>query len=306
VTRESFEVPPRRAGRDVTVCVGCLCNQKRRLGAIVLGLDRRVTYMAGATIVGKHDLTSKLFQLPFGFAGAVAGTVPDCERFISFLWEYMEQLKDVAPPIQLDHIHHVVQHAQFQVILSQFENALVTKLGLTRQEWLDRRSDTGLRLEGRELLKKIKPDFSCLIAGFLERCPVLMRVVRNNPAEEIVSHSAIGIGARFAMEKLASRTQGPYCTIQRTALALSEALRYAKRKSRPYVGPPAYCVVLEPGEGRQFDPQSTILREWSKTIKAKNTEVLDGDEYWNQFSPILVPIPRKTKQPVSQTAGQGP
>jgi hypothetical protein len=262
--------------------------------------------MAGSTVLGKHDLVSKLFNLPFDFQGVVAGTTPICERFISFLCEYMtQQLVAIPGALQLDHITYVSKNAQWQVILSLFEHKLVTELGLTRNEWLDRHSNSTLRLEGRILLKKVQPDFSCLIAGFLESGPVLLRIVRNNPLEEIPTHSAIGYGASFALKKLAARTQGPYCSIQRTALAISEALRYSRRKSRPYVGPPAYCVVLEPNQVRQFDPNAELLRRWSKNIKNKNTETLDSEDYWKEFLPLLSTIPRTPKLPASQMEGQG-
>jgi hypothetical protein len=291
----------------MTLCIGGLCNQKRKLGGIVLGLDMRMTYEAQDKVVAKHDLTSKLFQLPFGFAGAVAGTFSGCERFISFLWEYMEQVSAALAggPLEVDHIDYAAKRAQWQVILSLFENKLVTELGLTRKEWLDRSADRILKLEGRALLKKIEPDVSCLIAGFLPKCPVLIRIAGKHPPEEIVSHSTIGFGSKFAIKKLAARQQGPYCSIQRTALAVSEALRYARTKTK-YVGPPAHCVVLEPGLARQFDPNAKLLRRWSKIIKNKDSEKLDSDEYWNEFSPLLSPISRIFKLSVSQTAEQEP
>jgi hypothetical protein len=265
-------------------------------------LDRRATYTAGNIVQGKHDLVSKLFQLPYGFCAAVAGTLPICERFISYLWEYMEQLEQVSGPIQLDHIVGATKRAQWQIILTHFDQELVNKLGLTRNEWLDRHANATLRLEGRALLKNIKPAFACLIAGFLPRSSVLMRVVQNNVPEEIVSHSAIGSGALFAMQKLADRTQGPYCTIQRTGLGVSEALRYAKRKNSPYVGPPSHCVVLEPNEARQFDSNAELLRRWRKTIRDKKSDELDSEKYWKEFAPLLTPIPRTPQRPISPTA----
>ncbi len=267
----------------------------------MLGLDLRVTYTAQNVVLGKHDLTSKLFQLPFGFCGAVAGTMPHCEMLISFLWEYMEKLASVSSHLQLDHIVFAARNASEKIVLSLFDRALVNKLGMTRNEWIDRQSDSALKSDGRTLLSTINPDASCLIAGFIRSSPVLIRLVGKNSPEEIVGHSAIGIGAKFALEKLSIRTQGPYCSIQRTALAFSEGLRYARRMSDGYVGPPANCLVLEPGAARQFNPQSEILRKWSKTIKRSKTDILDSNEYWKEFRTILVDIPKYSRRPTSQT-----
>ena len=154
------------------------------------------------------------------------------------------------------------------------------------------------------LLSKIQPTASCLIAGFVQSSPVLIRVVGKNIPDEIVSHSAIGIGAKFAMEKLAVRTQGPYCSIQRTALAFSEALRFAKRKSDGFVGPPAHCLVLEPELSMMFDSKTELLRGWSKEVKPRITEELDKDKYWERFRSLLQPVPRLLKQSGVQTLEQ--
>lgn len=289
----------------MTVCVGALCNNKKTPSAIMLGVDTRITYTSKAVVLGKHDLTSKMFQLPFGFAGAVAGTVPLCEMLISWLWEGMEKLSAISGELQLDHIVFAARNASEQILLSLFDRALVNELGMTRNEWIDRQSDLSLKEDGRAVLKRIKPDVACLVAGFLRGNPVLIRLVGKQPPEEIPSHTAIGIGARFALQKLALRQQGPYCSIQRTGLGFSEALRHAKRKSGGYVGPPAYCVVIQPNLARQFDPKSSVLRRWSKEIKPKNSEALDDDKYWNEFSPLLEEIPRKPRQSDAQTLEQG-
>lgn len=295
---------PRWAGTDMTVCIGAICNQKRSPSAIMLGMDIRISYTRNGTVVGKHDLTSKWFQLPFGFSGAIAGTVPDCERFISYLWEYMTQACSDPSTLQLDHIVIAARNANEKIVLSMFDAALVNKLGMTRNEWIDRQSDQVLKMEGRQLLHRINPDSSCLIAGFAQGHPVLLRIVGKNPPEEIPSHSAIGIGAAFAMEKLSARTQSPYCSIQRSGLAFTEALCNARRKSGGFVGPPAHCVVLQPGIARQFDTESEVLRKWGKTVKNKDTHMLDGDEYWEEFRKILIDIPRPSKQSDSQTLEQ--
>lgn len=57
----------RRSRREMTVCIGAVCNQKRLPGAIMLAQDLRVTFTRfNNQIVGAHDLTSKTFDLPFG------------------------------------------------------------------------------------------------------------------------------------------------------------------------------------------------------------------------------------------------
>jgi hypothetical protein len=296
---EYVETPRHRARGTMTVGIGSICNHRRIPGAIMLGLDMRVTYTTQNVVLGKHDLTSKLFDLPFGFSGVVAGTMPHCETLISFLCEYLKNPAISLDDLQLDHIVFAARHAGEQIVLSLFDRALVNKLGMTRNEWIDRQSDSNLKSDGRALLAKVNPDVSCLIAGFIRSGPVLIRVVGKNLPEEIVSHSAIGIGAKFALEKLSARAQGPYCSIQRTALAFSEGLRYAKRKSDGYVGPPANCLVIEPGSFRQFAPQSELLRKWSRDIKISKTEVLDSEEYWKEFCQILTVVPRFSRQATS-------
>lgn len=288
----------------MTVCIGAMCNNTRNPPAIMLGVDTRITYMAKERILGKHDLTSKSFQLPFGFCGIVAGTVPDCETLISYLWEYMEKLNSIVDQLQLDHIVFAARNASEQVLLSLFDRELVNKLGMTRNEWIDRQEMASLKEDGRNVLKLVKPDMACLIAGFLRGSPVLIRLVGKNKPEEIPSHTAIGIGAKFALQKLALRTQGPYCSIQRTALGFSEALRHARRQSKGLVGPPAYCLVLQPGFARQFDPKSDVLRKWSRDIKPQNTEALDSDEHWKEFCPLLSEVPRPPMRSGAQTLEQ--
>ena len=304
VTLEYVEAPPQLLGGDMTVCIGAICNQKRIPGAIMIVHDVRVSYMANGAMLGKHDLTSKLYQLPFGFAAAIAGTIPDCGKFISYLGEFMSQLPS-GGDLQLDHIVFAARNASEQLVLSMFDSALVNNLGMTRNEWINRQSDQVLKAEGRMLLQRVKPDASCLIAGFCQNRPLMLKVVSKNPPEEIPSHSAIGVGAIFALQKLSRRTQGPYCSIQRTALAFSEGVRFARQKGSGYVGPPAHCVILEPGLARQFDSKSDILRKWSKTIKPKDTHLLDADEYWQEFSKTLIEVPRTNRQAGSQTPETG-
>lgn len=271
----------------------------------MLGVDLRTTYKARDIVLGKHDLTSKIFGLPLGFQAVVAGTIPLCERLISFLWDGMERVgREVSGPLQLDHIVFAARNATEQIVLSLFDNALVNQLGMTRNEWIDRQSDSTLKIEGRALLEKINPDASCLIAGFLRGSPVLIRIVGKNPPDEVVSHTAIGIGAIYALEKLAARTQGPYCSIQRTALAMSEGLRYARRKCDGFVGPPANCLILEPELIRQFNPQSKLLIEWGRTVRNSRTNSLDSEEFWKQFSQILAEAPRFSRQSGAQTLEQ--
>ncbi len=53
-----------------------------------------MTYIAGTAVVGKHDQTSKLFSLPFGFLGIVAGTFYQCERFISYFYDRMAEIQN--------------------------------------------------------------------------------------------------------------------------------------------------------------------------------------------------------------------
>lgn len=298
VSREIVQ-SPRQKRRAMTVGIGAICNQKTLPGAIMLGVDLRVTYTAKDVVLGKHDLTSKLFQLPYGFCAAVAGTMPFCETLISLLWAHMEELAPVSQNLQLEHIKNAATNAGDQILFSLFDKELVNELGMTRNEWIDRQSDPKLQADGRTLLAKINHDASCLIAGFIRSSPVLIRMIGKNVPEEIVSHSAIGIGAIFALQKMAVRTQGPYCSIQRTALAVSEGLRYARTKGRGYVGPPANCFVLEPGIARQFDPQSAVLRGWSRTIKRSATEVLDSEVCRTEFRQILTEVSKPATQSTS-------
>jgi hypothetical protein len=295
---------PRQLRDKMTVCIGSICNMKKSPGAIMLGLDMRVTHTMNGIALLKHDLTSKLFDLPYGFIGVVAGYMPHCETLISYVWDYMEKLAAVRGDLQLDHIVFAARNASEQLLLSLFDRELVNKFGITRNEWIDRQSDAVLKMEGRVLLSKIRPDASCLVGGFLQSRPVLIRLVGKNAPDEIVGHCAIGIGAKFALQKLATRMQGPYCSIQRTALAFSEALRFAKRKSDGFVGPPAHCLVLEPALLSHFDSQSPVLREWSRTIKASMTDNLDDDECWEKFRHLLEPVPKLVRQSGVQTLGQ--
>lgn len=232
--------------------------------------------------------------------------MPHCERLISFLNDNMGKLSSLDPAdLRLDHIVNCLRNASEEVLLFFFDRELVNKLGMRRNEWIDRQSDVALKMEGQGLLQGINLDVSCLIAGFLSGQPMLLRSVGKNVVEEIVSHAAVGIGAQFALQKLASRTQGPYCSIQRTALGFSEALRYAKRMSRGLVGHPAFCAVLEPGGlVSQFDSQSGVLRNWSKVIKASRTDLLDSDKYWEEFRPLLEPVSKQSRLAGAQTLGQ--
>jgi hypothetical protein len=299
---EIVESPP-RPRKAMTVCIGAICEEKRNPGAIMLGVDLRITYTSqGGTIHGKHDLSSKVFSLPYGFSAVVAGTMPRCQTLISFLYDYMENLAPVSENLQLDHISFCAKRASEQVTLSIFERALVNNLGMTRLEWVERQSNIPLREDGRNLLAKINPDANCLIAGFIRSRPVLIRVMGKQVPEEITSHSAIGIGAKYALQKLAKRRQGPYCSMQRTALALSEGLRYARKMSGGFVGPPAHCLILRPEMAAvQFNPQADLLRRWSRATKAKDTDSLDSEEYRGEFSKILVEVPQLTKQSASRT-----
>lgn len=274
----------------MTVGIGCICGQKSKPGAIALGLDTRMTYIAGTAVVGKHDQTSKLFSLPFGFLGIVAGTFYQCERFISYFYDRMAETAKAVPEVQLDHAVNAMTYANHQVRLRLFENELVSKMGLTRMEWLDRKSNPKLRRAGRWLARQIVPDVYSIVAGFLRDRPVLLRVCGKDPVEEEQSHTVIGSGGDFALKKLAFRGQGPYCSIQRTALSISEALRFARRKNR-FVGPPAFGVLVLPGKiGKQFDSTATLLRNWSKSTKKAETPNLDSPEHWKEFEQILIPL----------------
>jgi hypothetical protein len=277
--------------RPVTVGIGCLCHQSNRPGVIALALDTRMTYVAGDAVCGTHDLTSKLFSLPLGCLGIVAGTFSQCERFVSYLWDRMTTTTQKVKEVELDHVVHAATYANHQVRLSLFENALVSNMGLTRHEWLDRiSSDPRLRRAGRWMAKRIEPDVQSIVAGFIQSRPVLLRVSGKEPVEEEPSHTVIGSGGGFALQKLAFRTQGPYASVQRTALAMSEALRFARRKDG-YVGPPAYGILLWPGGiAKQYDTTEALLRNWSRSIKKADTPSLDSQERWNEFEVLLTPF----------------
>jgi hypothetical protein len=278
----------RRILAPITVCIGCLCKQRERPGAIVLGFDRRMTYVSGPTVTGKHDLTSKLFVLPLSFLGVVAGSFSQCERFISFLTDYMHKLKDINP-VELEHIYKAVTDANHQIRLTMFEDELVSQLGMTRVEWLDRfPKNSKLRRFGHALANKVDPDVYCVVAGFVHSGPVLIRICGKKMAEEMASHTAIGSGAALALNRLAFRTQGPYCSIQRTALSVSEALRHSRRNK--YVGPPAHSLVLTPSSVLQFNPNAKLLRDWSKNVKKSETDKLDLDVHWKEFEALLTPV----------------
>src|SRR5208282_5240580 len=262
--------PSRQEAGPMTVGIGCICGQKNKPGAIQIGMDVRMTQVAGNKIHAKHDLTSKLFDLPLGFWGIVAGTFPQCERFISFTADYLGIAllaveNKVIEQIELDHITKSVTNANHKMRLEMFENELVSQFGMTRNEWLDRcPKDPLLKKEGRALAGQVEPDVYAIIAGFIRSSPVLLRICGKNLVEEIVSHTAIGIpsASTSVYKRMAFRTQSPYCSIQRTALAMSESLRAARKSSRKYVGPSANVLVIQPDRLLQFAPESPLLKQW--------------------------------------------
>jgi hypothetical protein len=65
------------------------------------------------------------------------------------------------------------------------------------------------------------------------------------------------------------------------------------------------CAAFR-GIAKQFNPQSNLLRKWSRDIKNSKTDTLDTDEHWYEFKDILLPVPNTIKQSTSQMSEQVP
>jgi hypothetical protein len=74
----------------MTVGIGLLCDGGKH---IWLAADMRGSYGE----VSRNDYTGKLFELPFSFCGAIAGTIGPCSDVISELHHRMEQI----PPTEM-------------------------------------------------------------------------------------------------------------------------------------------------------------------------------------------------------------
>ena len=78
----------------MTIGIGLLCQGGK---CILMGADKRGTYEYAAT---SNDECGKLFDLPFGFCGAIAGTVSYAEAVISELHHRMGSLAENARSVE--------------------------------------------------------------------------------------------------------------------------------------------------------------------------------------------------------------
>jgi hypothetical protein len=239
----------------MTVGIGLLCDRGRH---ILLAADMRASYG-----VSQNDQTGKLFDLPFNFCGAIAGTIGWCDEIISELHWKMGKL----PENQLgaEKIREAILDSYTKIYVMLSDQELRNRLKITFDQYRhDKNLVRRVRLAADEVLQAIEVDVDLIVAGFIKAGPVQFVAhggtsVRINP-EITPGNAVIGSGSIAALNWLNYRKQNYSCGLAHSLLHLTEAKQFAEVEQT--VGPMRQIALIWPGGWKGLEGGDALVQGW--------------------------------------------
>jgi hypothetical protein len=257
----------------MTVGIGLLCDGGRH---IHLTADMR----ASCGGVSQNDQTGKLFDLPFNFCGAIAGTIGWCGEVISELHWRMSKIPEAQ--LGAEKIREAILDSYTRIYLMLADQELRNRLKITLHQYHhDKKLVPGMRLAADELLRTIRVDVDLIVAGFIKAGPIQF-VARGGTSVKIhpkvtPGNAVIGSGATAAMNWLNYRKQNYGCGLAHSLLHLTEAKQFAEVE--PTVGPLRQIALLWPGGWKGLEGGDAMLQEWWNKYGLPLSDGLEQEKY---------------------------
>jgi len=281
----------RRAGGNVTIGIGCLCNGGE---TIIMAADTRGTYRDPS--IPNHERIGKQFDLSIHGCANFAGHVPICTSVISELCAEIDKLA-TEPVIYHDHIRNAIRNAQFHEHVFRLDYEMVKKLGMPLLDWKAMNQTTLAYRRGAKLANRFELDMHLTVAAYVRGSAVLLEALYSDPAA-MVHTSVIGSGYDHAIDVLNNRGQDANTSWQRTLVHVAEAMQAARADQ--YVGAPSDFVVLTPRSLRRFPADDAYLGQLLVKYWGKDTgDMDDTDEALKKLKTSLY-FPNTTKEEMAK------
>jgi 20S proteasome alpha/beta subunit len=259
----------------MTIGIGLLCCGGKK---ILLCADTRASFGEET----RNDYTGKLFNLPFNFFGAIAGSIGSCEEIISELHHRMDKIPDSE--LGGDIIHKTIRNCYSQIYTSLADETLRGECKITLDQYLhDQKLVRVLRRSASKALQKIEINVDLIVAGFIKDNPVLIAA---NGGTSVITrteispgNALIGSGAYAALNWLNYRKQNFSCGLARSLFHLTEAKQFAEVESS--VGPLRQIALLWPGGRKGLEGGYELIQGWWNKYGLPQSVGL-GDEQQNQ------------------------
>jgi len=238
-----------------------------------MGADKRGTYDPIATA---NDECGKLFKLPFGFCGAIAGTIGYCEPVISELGHRMDGLKENERSVE--YIEREMKAALHHIHLGLVGTALMQECAITiSQYWHDEKIVSEVRERAQETIRDTHLPVQLIVGGFHQDTSILLWSNELQVWEEVSPGNAvIGSGVIHALNWLGYRRQNIEVSAQRSFMHLVEAKEFSELQKT--VGPVAQYVMLTKQGMEPLEGQSDLLKRWWGAYGLQPSDRLDSAE----------------------------
>jgi hypothetical protein len=259
----------------MTIGIGLLCQSGK---CILMGADKRGTYEFQKTA---NDECGKLFDLPFGFYGAIAGTIGYCEPVISELGHRMELLNENERSVE--YIKRELRSALLHTHIDLVQAALMQRCALTLNlYWKNKKIAPDLRQYAQNVIESVQLPVQTIIGGFCRGTPILLVSNGLEILEEVSPGKAlIGGGAQAALYWLAYRRQNLSMSVQRSYLHLVEAKTFAETEKT--VGPIAQYILITKDGWKPLEGQDAFITDWERNYGLQSSAELDSEDKQRKF-----------------------
>lgn len=257
----------------MTIGIGLLCNGGKN---ILLAADMR----AGYGDISQNDQTGKLFDLPFNFCGAIAGTIGWCGEVISELHWQMGKIPEAE--LGAEKIREAILESYTRIYRMLADQELRNALKVSLEQYYhDDKLVSRVRREAREILRSIEVEVDLIVGGFVKEGPIQF-VAQGGTSLKIQpevtpGNAVIGSGAIAALNWLNYRKQNVHCGLAHSLMHLTEAKQFAEVERT--VGPLRQMALLWPGGWKGLEGGDAMLQDWWNRYGLPLSDGLEQEKY---------------------------
>jgi len=240
----------------MTVGIGLLCSHGKH---ILLAADMRASYGE----ISQNDQTGKLFDLPFNFCGAMAGTLSWCSEVSSELYHRMSKMKESE--VVVEKVREAIVESYTRIYMLLGDEELRNELKISMNDFhRDRTLAPSICRTARNILKAVEVPVDLIVAGFVGGGPILLTAIGGTTvtirAEVTPGNAVIGSGSIAALNWLNYRKQSYSCGLAHSLLHLTEAKQFAQVEQT--VGPLRQIALLWPGGWKGIEGGQELIQGW--------------------------------------------
>jgi hypothetical protein len=265
----------------MTIGIGLLCEDGKQ---ILLSADTRGSY-GGVT---SNDQTAKLFELPGGFCGSIAGIVSQCQDVINELYDRINAIpKKKRRP---EAIRECIREVYYRIFMELADEHLRNDPKITFNQYqCDKTLAPQIRDYARRILKALEVDVHLIVAGFCEATPALL--VANGGAsvtirvETTPGNATIGTGGDAALYWLNYRQQNLRLGLARSLFHLTEAKQFAELEGT--VGPFRHTVLVSANGVTKIEGEDALVQGWWNRYGLPSSLGLDDEDHSRELRKLL-------------------